>query len=116
MKLYAASCADVSLQVALDIVAVHVQEGALHGLSSEAIAQHESELEAAVRATGFTGTFECLPLHAALPEGTCPGPSEQPSAEAQDNALKELVEVSTGYGHMEGAGPELGPLGVQVVQ
>ncbi|KAJ9518791.1 hypothetical protein QJQ45_026064, partial [Haematococcus lacustris] len=50
-------------KVALELVPVHVQDGQLLGLSDAALAAHETELSAAVAATGCPVPLLCVPLH-----------------------------------------------------
>jgi hypothetical protein len=56
----------VPLQLALDLMVVHVQEGWVHGLSREQIEAHEEAMRAAVAATGCTAPLQCIPLQLAL--------------------------------------------------
>lgn len=124
------------LQVALELVAVHVQEGGLYDLTPSAISEHEAQLLAAVRATGFKGAFECIRLEHILAPGKAAAgagveaASEGSSADASGSqavlsssavseaesgaqghelaALRQLLDVS---GHFHGT---CSPCGVQI--
>jgi hypothetical protein len=76
------------LQVVLDLVVVHIQEGWLYGVGADEVAAHEAALAGAVAATGCPVPLQCIPLQAALH-------AEQGGAQEADQLqqLKEMYQV-----------------------
>jgi hypothetical protein len=80
------------LQVVLDLVVIHVQEGWLYGVTPEEVAAHEEALRAAVVATGCPVPLQCIPLQAALHVGQ--GESQEAD---QLQQLKQMYQVLYRY-------------------